>query len=105
MTFLAIVSCQIGTAIAARTQRAALRQVGLLTNPMLLWGIVFEVLFATVIVTVPALQDLFGTALPSPWQLGALLPCPFIVWGIDELWRWGSAGLKAARTAAATLSC
>ena len=36
MTFLAIVSCQIGTAIAARTQRAALRQVGLLTNPMLL---------------------------------------------------------------------
>ena len=103
MTFLAIVSCQIGTAIAARTQRASLRQVGLMTNPMLLWGIVFEVLFAAVVVTVPALQDLFGTALPSTWQLGALLPCPFIVWGADELWRWRRRRTEPARTSAATL--
>ena len=61
-------------------------------------------MFATVIVTVPALQDLFGTALPSPWQDGALLPCPFIVWGIDQVWRWRRRRTQAARTAAARLS-
>lgn len=88
MTFLAIVSCQVGTAIAARTQRASLREIGFGTNRLLLWSIAFEIAFAAAIVTVPALQDVFGTAVPEPWALLALLPLPVIVWGADELWRW-----------------
>ena len=36
MTFAGIVACQVGTAIASRTERASLRQVGPLTNPLLL---------------------------------------------------------------------
>ena len=39
MTFAGIVACQIGTAVAARTERASLRSVGFFTNPLLLWGI------------------------------------------------------------------
>ena len=39
MTFAGIVACQIGTAFAARTERASLRSVGLFTNRLLLWGI------------------------------------------------------------------
>ncbi|WP_299931475.1 cation-transporting P-type ATPase [uncultured Nocardioides sp.] len=88
MTFLAIVSCQVGTAVAARTERASLRQVGLTSNRLLLWGIAFEILFAAAVVTVPVLQDLFGTSPPERWLLLCLLPLPFVVWGADELWRW-----------------
>lgn len=87
MTFLGIVSCQIGTAFAARTQVASLKTVGVFSNRLLLWGIAFEVVFAAAVVTIPSLQDAFGTALP-PWEHLLILPIfPIIVWGIDELWR------------------
>jgi magnesium-transporting ATPase (P-type) len=88
MSFLAIVACQIGTAVAARTQTASLRQVGLFTNPLLLWGIVFEIGFAAAVVLVPFLRPVFGTAVPATGQLAALLPLPVLVWGADEGWRW-----------------
>jgi len=88
MTFLGIVACQIGTAVASRTQYASLRQIGLFTNPLLLWGIAFEIVFAAVLVAVPVLRPIFGTAVPAPWQLLALVPMPFVVWGVDETWRW-----------------
>ena len=39
MTFAGIVACQIGTALAARTERASLRSVGFFSNPLLLWAI------------------------------------------------------------------
>ncbi len=88
MSFLGIVACQIGTATAARTQQASLRQVGLTSNRLLLWGIAFEIAFAAAVVVLPPLQRIFGTTVPEPWQIAALLPFPFLVWGADELWRW-----------------
>ena len=97
MTFLGIVACQIGTAVASRTQYASLREIGLFTNPLLLWGIAFEIVFAAVLVAVPALRPIFGTAVPAPWQLLALVPMPFVVWGVDEGWRW-SVRRRARRT-------
>jgi len=87
MVFLGIVACQIGTAFAARTQTAALREVGLCTNRLLLWGVLFEVAFAAALIVVPPLRDVFGTATPQLWQLALLLPFPVLVWGADELWR------------------
>ncbi|WP_098485362.1 cation-translocating P-type ATPase [Georgenia soli] len=88
MTFLGIVACQIGTAMAARSQRASLRQIGLLSNPLLLWGILFEIVFAAALVWVEPLQLVFGTAPPPTVLLAALLPLPLLVWGADEAWRW-----------------
>jgi len=88
MTFLGIVACQIGTGIASRTQLASLWSVGFTTNPLLLWGILFEIAFAAAVVLVPALQIVFGTATPQLWQAALLVPLPFIVWGVDETWRW-----------------
>ncbi|HET7554740.1 MAG TPA: cation-transporting P-type ATPase [Gaiellaceae bacterium] len=87
MTFAGIVVCQIGTAIAARTQRASLRQVGFFTNPLLLLGIATELVFAAAIIYVPALQGLFGTAPLHGLELAILAPFPFVVWGADELRR------------------
>ncbi|MFD7006185.1 cation-translocating P-type ATPase [Rhodococcus jostii] len=88
MSFLGIVACQIGTAFASRTEHAALTEVGIASNPLLLWGIAFEVCFAALVVTVPALRLVFGTVAPSWHQVLWLLPLPFVVWGCDELWRW-----------------
>jgi calcium-translocating P-type ATPase len=90
MTFAGIVACQIGTAFAARTDRAALRSIGIFSNPLLLGGIAFELVFAAALIYLPPLQTLFGTAALSPIQLAVLLPFPVVVWGIDELYRWHS---------------
>ncbi|KAB1116505.1 hypothetical protein F6X54_11655 [Micromonospora aurantiaca] len=83
----AIVACQVGTALAARTDRASLRSIGLASNRLLLWGIAFELAFAATIVTVPPLQAIFGTAVPGPAILAILIAFPILVWAPDELRR------------------
>ena len=87
-TFVAVVFCQVGTALAARTELESLRAVGFFSNPMLLWGIAFELALTAAIVYLPPLQALFDSAgLPLEHVL-MMLPFPLIVWGADELWRW-----------------
>jgi calcium-translocating P-type ATPase len=88
MTFAGITACQVGTAFAARTSRASLRQIGFLSNPLLLWGIVFELVFAAALIYLPPLQSAFGTAAIEPQYLAVLAAFPFVVWGSDELRRW-----------------
>ncbi|MER5352148.1 cation transporting ATPase C-terminal domain-containing protein [Kitasatospora sp. NPDC002551] len=87
VAWLGIVACQIGTAFAARTDRASLRSVGVLGNRRLLGGIGFSLAFAAAIVYLPALHGVFGTAALSPAQLLTVTPFPFLVWGADELRR------------------
>jgi calcium-translocating P-type ATPase len=87
MTFLGIVACQIGTAVAARTERASLRSVGFFTNRLLLWGIASEIVFAALVVYAPPFQSVFGTAALEIPEIAFLLPFPLIVWGADELRR------------------
>ena len=87
MTFVGIVACQVGTAMAARTERASLRSVGFLTNRLLLVGIASEIVFAAALVYVRPLQSVFGTAPLHGTELALLAPFPFVVWGADELRR------------------
>jgi calcium-translocating P-type ATPase len=84
MTFLGIVVCQVGTAFAARTDRASLRSIGVFSNRLLLWGILFELVFAAALIYLPVFQGLFGTAPLGLDELAFLLPFPFVVWGADE---------------------
>jgi calcium-translocating P-type ATPase len=88
MTFVSMVACQVGTAFAARTERASLRSIGVFSNPLLLWGIAFELALTAVLVYVPAFQSLLGTAALPAKDLLLVAPFPFIVWGADELRRW-----------------
>ena len=88
ITFVGIVACQIGTAFAARTDHASLFSIGLFSNPLLLWGIAFELVFTAAVVYAAPLQDIFGTAALRPAQLAIVAPFPVIVWGADELFRW-----------------
>ena len=101
VTFLAIVACQVGTAIAARCERASLRAVGITSNPLLLWGIAAELAFALAVVYLPPLQGVFGTGAVTPAHLAMLLPCPLLVWGSDELYRWATRTRTPARPAGA----
>ncbi len=87
-TFVGIVACQLGTAFAARTEHAALRSVGLISNPLLLAGCAFELVFTAALVYFPPLQDVFATAALPFWLLLLMAPFPFIVWGVDEVSRW-----------------
>ena len=84
MTFLGIVACQVGTAFAARTERASLRAVGVFTNRLLLYGIAFELVFAAAIVLLPGVATALGMALPPARQLAVLPLFAVLVWGADE---------------------
>ncbi|MFH9728468.1 cation-translocating P-type ATPase [Streptomyces sp. NPDC017254] len=96
-TFAGIVTCQVGTAFAARTDHAALRDIGVFSNPLLLAGIAFELAFTAALVYVPPLQDLFGTA-ALPLDVVLLIATfPLLVWGTDEVRR---ARRRRHRTAA-----
>jgi calcium-translocating P-type ATPase len=99
MTFLGMVAGQIGTAFAARTERASLRSVGVFSNPLLLWGIAFELALAALLIYAPPFQSLLGTAALTPDMLLFVAPFPFIVWGADELRRY-VVRRKGARSAA-----
>ena len=88
MSLLAMVMSQVGTAFAARTEKASLRSVGPLSNRLLLWGIGFEIGLTALLVYVPACRHLLGTApLPANW-LALTLTFPVIVWGADEFRRY-----------------
>ncbi|MFC8494086.1 cation-translocating P-type ATPase [Streptomyces sp. NPDC057235] len=86
-TFAGIVTCQIGTAFAARTDHAALRDIGVFSNPLLLVGIVFELVFTVALVYAPPLQRLFGTAALPLDAVLLVAVFPLLVWGTDELRR------------------
>jgi calcium-translocating P-type ATPase len=86
-SFAAIVACQIGTAFAARTQHSSLRSIGLTSNPLLLGGIAFELLFAAAVIYLPPVQAVFATAALPLWVLALLVPMPVLVWGLDEIHR------------------
>jgi calcium-translocating P-type ATPase len=88
MTFLSMVACQVGTAFAARTERSSLRSIGVFSNPLLLWGVAFELALAAALIYLPPCQNLLGTASLPLEDLLLVLPFPFVVWGADELRRW-----------------
>jgi magnesium-transporting ATPase (P-type) len=84
VAFAGIVACQVGTAWAARTEHARLRDIGVWSNPLLLWGIAFELAFLAFLLYVPPVADVFGTA-PLSWEWLLLLPFPIVVWAVDAL--------------------
>jgi calcium-translocating P-type ATPase len=96
MTWAGIVACQMGAAFAVRTSRASLRDVGVFSNPHLLRGVAFALLFAAAIIYLPPLQSIFKTAALGPRELIVLACFPVIVWGSDELWRWRARRLDRA---------
>jgi magnesium-transporting ATPase (P-type) len=88
MTFAGIVACQVGTAIAARTDYASLRSIGFFSNRFLLLGIASELVFAAALIYIPAFRPIFHTSALGPAEIAVLATFPVIVWGADELRRY-----------------
>ncbi|HEX5087101.1 MAG TPA: cation-transporting P-type ATPase [Nocardioides sp.] len=87
MTFAGIVACQVGTALAARTERVSLLEVGAFTNRLLLAGIAFELAVSAAVIYLPLFHDVFGTRPLDFEQLCVLATFPVIVWAVDEVFR------------------
>jgi magnesium-transporting ATPase (P-type) len=62
MTFAAVVTTQIGNLFAQRTGRTSLRRSGWFNNRLVWVGILTELVVVALIVYVPFLQTIFGTA-------------------------------------------
>jgi calcium-translocating P-type ATPase len=88
MTFLGMVMGQVGTAFAARTERASLRSVGIFTNRYLVGGIALTLGLTAMIIYLPVFHSLLSTAALPPSTLAIVVPFPFIVWGADEARRY-----------------
>jgi calcium-translocating P-type ATPase len=88
MTFAGIVACQVGTALAARTDYASLRSIGFFSNRFLLLGIACELAFVAALIYIPVFQPIFHTTELGPAELAVLGTFPVIVWGADELRRY-----------------
>jgi magnesium-transporting ATPase (P-type) len=97
MPLAGITACQVGTAFAARTSRASLREIGIFSNRLLLWGILFELAFAAAVIYLPPLQEVFGTNALDVRELAILTLFP-LVWGTDELRRWAKRSREASRS-------
>jgi magnesium-transporting ATPase (P-type) len=88
MTFAAVVATQIGNGFAQRTARESIFSVGLLTNRLLLVGIVTEVALLALLVYFPPLAHVFGFAPleARDWLLLAALAPTLLV--ADEIRKW-----------------
>ena len=95
MTFAGIVACQVGTALAARTDQVSLLSIGVFTNRLLWGGVIFELAVSAAVIYLPPLQDVFGTRALGVRELGVLATFPVIVWAVDEVFR--AVGRRRAR--------
>jgi magnesium-transporting ATPase (P-type) len=89
--FLAgIVASQIGIGLAIRTDRESILAVGLLSNRLLLWGILSEVFILIALSYVPFLQVIFGTAplRGTDWLFLLIFP-PVLLLAEEARKAWG----------------
>lgn len=85
MTLAAIVFCQIGAVMNCRTENESVFKIGFLKNVTINAGIILEVILLLVIMHVPLLQKVFGTA-PIGIQSWIFLICiPPIILAIEEI--------------------
>ncbi len=66
MALASVVTTQIGNVFAQRTERSSILQVGLFTNRLVWVGIASELVLIVLVVYVPGLQSIFGTAPLDP---------------------------------------
>ena len=72
-----VIAIQIGNVFTQRSEKISLRRIGFGGNPLIWIGILFEIIVLALVLYVPVLQRVFGTAaLPSDsfWMLLAMIP-------------------------------
>jgi magnesium-transporting ATPase (P-type) len=84
MTLAAIVFAQIGAVFAVRTDKLSAFTAGLTSNKLILVGVATEIILISLLMYLPPLHNVFGTA-PLGIAEWAFLACvPVVVLALDE---------------------
>lgn len=84
MTQTGIVMGQVGAGMSMRTNKRSVFSIGLLSNRLLLAGIVFELGLAAALIYVPGLNSAFHQGPIGPWHWAFLAVWPPVVFGAEE---------------------
>jgi P-type Ca2+ transporter type 2C len=88
MVFTTLTLSQMGNALALRSQRESLFQIGLLSNRAMLGAVLLTFLLQMVVVYVPFFQSIFQTGPLAPVDLlVSLLLSTVVFWGV-EIHKW-----------------
>jgi sodium/potassium-transporting ATPase subunit alpha len=72
VTFAGIVLAQVANVFACRSDRLSIRRLGWFTNPLIVWGVVTELILLMLITYTPVGNDIFGTSPLPLWIYGPL---------------------------------
>ena len=87
-TRLVLCLAQMGNALAIRSDRFLLTQLGIFTNPLLLGAVLLTFALQMAVVYVPFLQRAFSTQALTPRQLLISLALSSIVFIAVEITKW-----------------
>jgi len=85
IVFVGIVVMQIANIFACRSEKYSAFKIGFFNNKLILWGIVFELAFASVLIYVPFFQKIFNTTAIGWKEWGILFGFMIIVFFLEEL--------------------
>jgi len=84
MTLAAIVFAQIGVVFACRTDKLSAFTAGLASNKLILVGVALEIVLVSLLMYLPPLQGVFGTAPLGVAEWAFLICVPVVVLALDE---------------------
>ena len=73
VTFAGIVFAQVANVFACRSDHLSVARLGWLTNPLILWGILIELIIVLLITYTPVGNEIFGTSPLPLWIFGPLM--------------------------------
>jgi len=85
VTFAGIVLAQVANVFACRSDRLSMFRFGLLTNPLVLWGIAIELILLAAITYTPVGNDIFGTSPLPVWIFGPLALGGLVLLSTEEI--------------------
>jgi P-type Ca2+ transporter type 2C len=88
MLFTTLTLAQMGNALALRTNRASLFQVGLMSNKAMVGAVLLTFLLQLAVIYVPFMQAIFSTVALTPMELAISLAVSSIVFIAVEVDKW-----------------
>jgi magnesium-transporting ATPase (P-type) len=84
MVFAGIVVMQIANVFQCRSEERSPFELGLFSNRLILWGILFELLFTAALVYIPQLQSIFSTTALTLADWGILFGFMLVIFFLEE---------------------
>lgn len=88
MVFTTLTMAQMGHALAIRSERSSIFQIGFFSNPALLGSVLLTLLLQLAVVYIPFFQDIFSTVSLSLSELALCLGLSVVVFASVEIEKW-----------------